>query len=155
MFPYLLMKPTKRGFIDITIFLTLSFIGEKFQIFKLSFPIYLNDIAYIVIFIGIGLHILAYRCNKQSHCKADAIKEIVTYGIYAKVRHPEYTGFILIYVGLFILFENVLSMLALILVSLILVLTALEEEKQLKRRFGRVYEEYAKKVKYRFIPYLI
>ncbi len=149
------MKPTKRGLFDIIIFLTLSFIGAKFQIFKLNFPIYLNYMAYLIIFIGICLHILAYRCNKQSRCEADAIKEIVTYGIYAKVRHPEYTGFILIYIGLSILFENILSIAALILVSTILALTALEEEKQLKRKFGKVYEEYTKKVKYRFIPYLI
>lgn len=77
--------------------------------------------------------------------------KLLTEGIYGKMRHPRYVGFIL---GLLAasLFVNYLAMwvVAVATVPGVYGLTMLEE-RELRQRFGAAYTEYSQKVP-RFIP---
>ena len=72
-------------------------------------------------------------------------KQLITYGPYALVKHPLYTGIsLLVLSGLGFLLENLLGP----IFGLILYITTRiyrpEEEKRMKKEFGEKYEEYSK-----------
>lgn len=76
---------------------------------------------------------------------------LLTGGPYAKVRHPRYVAIVLSYLGFTVLanFEGVYIYFAVSLPFLWLVVVL--EEKELHRRFGKAYGDYAAKTP-RFIP---
>ncbi|HEY8504207.1 MAG TPA: methyltransferase [Gemmataceae bacterium] len=77
--------------------------------------------------------------------------ELITAGIYAKVRHPRYVegGLVLAAAALF---SNYLAAYVLLALYVPLIyLVVLLEERELRRRFGGRYDEYARRVP-RFIP---
>lgn len=71
-------------------------------------------------------------------------------GLYAKIRHPIYTSMILYYLGLILVFFNLLTALLYLLLLGILVYTAISEENFLKGKF-KDCEEYMKRTG-RFFP---
>ena len=76
---------------------------------------------------------------------------LLTEGIYARIRHPRYVEVILWSIG-YALFTNYLAVyLALFLLLPFIHTIVLLEEKELKARFGRVYEEYCRRVP-RYVP---
>ncbi|MGD0782015.1 MAG: isoprenylcysteine carboxylmethyltransferase family protein [Candidatus Aminicenantales bacterium] len=78
---------------------------------------------------------------------------LVTIGIYRRIRHPLYLSIGLLGFGIFL--KNVTLQTAFLaaLVVLAVTLTAVVEEREMKARFGRVYEDYMKTTK-RFIPWV-
>lgn len=78
--------------------------------------------------------------------------KLLTEGPYARVRHPYYLGFILLVVGVAVVFPDA-SLIALALFTPIaLVYYTGVEEKQLLNTYRKQYEEYRKKVKWRIVP---
>jgi len=73
-------------------------------------------------------------------------KEIVTRGIYAKLRHPQYLGAILSHVGLSILLSAFYALLTTPLIILYNYIVAWKEEKELIKEFGEGYLEYREQV---------
>ncbi len=79
--------------------------------------------------------------------------ELITHGIYKHVRHPSYTGSILFFLGLPLLFNSVLGFI-IVLPMIILVLIRIPiEESMLLREFGEEYGEYMKRTK-KLIPFV-
>ena len=78
-------------------------------------------------------------------------KHLVTDGIYAHVRHPQYSGLFLITLGFLIQWPSILT----IIMWPILIFTyyrlAMKEERDVEAIFGKQYEEYRKKVP-AFVP---
>lgn len=60
---------------------------------------------------------------------------VVESGLYKYVRHPIYTGMILMYVGLLCVFFNYVTLLGVLVALLIIVITAINEEKFLIKKF--------------------
>jgi len=82
-------------------------------------------------------------------------QQLVDHGPYAIVRNPAYTGSILSILGLSITSLNPLT----IIISLILLVVGYSirlrvEEKALGNHFGKNYEAYCQKVRYRVFPYI-
>lgn len=76
---------------------------------------------------------------------------LLTEGIYGRIRHPRYVESILWILG-YALFTNYLALYLVFLLALPVMHTVvLLEEKELKERFGRDYEEYCRRVP-RYIP---
>jgi len=75
---------------------------------------------------------------------------LVTWGPYRYVRHPSYLGYFLMFLGLFIIWLNLVALLPLIAVPGYMRITVGEEE-LLIRRFGEEYIRYQKKTG-RFFP---
>jgi len=76
----------------------------------------------------------------------------VIIGIYSKIRHPGYLGLILMYLGVALLFHNILADVVAVILSFLQILTALAEERFLIKKFGEEYKEYMRRVPWRFIP---
>ncbi len=76
---------------------------------------------------------------------------LVTEGIFARVRHPRYIQFLIALLGLS-LFSNYLACYVLFAIWLpVIYLIVLLEERELRERFGKEYEEYCRRVP-RFLP---
>lgn len=75
-------------------------------------------------------------------------------GIYARIRHPRYTGSFLAILGAcFLAGTRVMWMIAAIWLALMLLAIALEE-RELRARFGAAYDDYARRVP-RLVPSLL
>lgn len=120
---------------------TLLGIGETGMLISMLF-------GYALLFFGIGLFMQGwrelYRAKKQNR--------LVTDGLYAYVRHPQYTGLL---VGLFgegvIHWPTVFSITVYPIIVVAYVMLALREERQVLKEFGEEYRVYAARVP-RFFP---
>jgi protein-S-isoprenylcysteine O-methyltransferase Ste14 len=75
-------------------------------------------------------------------------------GIYRYVRHPAYTGIILVFIGLGIAFENWLSLITVAGLTMAGIANRVRiEEAALLEHYGDSYASYAARTK-RFVPYL-
>jgi len=72
--------------------------------------------------------------------------KLVTTGIYGKVRHPMYLGWMLILLGFPLLFRALLAFIVSIFLSAILVLWAYFEERELELKYGDELRAYRRKV---------
>ncbi len=149
---YIFMKPDIRGIIEWAILITLAILSDLLSILMIISNIVIHLIGYTLFGIGLIIHAISHIHHKQAHSKAGEIKYIVTHGIYSKIRHPGYLGIILAYIGFSLWWNSIVPLIIALILSILLVVTALEEEKFLLKKFGRVYEEYMRKVKWRFIP---
>jgi hypothetical protein len=77
--------------------------------------------------------------------------ELLTDGIYGRIRNPRYVEVVLVTLS-YALFANHLGVYLVVLLSLPLIcLVVALEERELRQRFGAAYEEYCQRVP-RFIP---
>jgi len=80
--------------------------------------------------------------------------ELITTGPYRFIRHPSYTGTLVIFLGFGLCLLNWLSLLALFIPITIAFLWRVHvEEEALREAFGRGYERYAKSTA-RLVPFL-
>ncbi len=85
------------------------------------------------------------------HAELTGKLELSMRGMYSRVRHPRYTGMIAAVIGACLLagsrwaWECFFVWFALVMISILL------EEREMRRRFGNLYEEYCRRVP-RFLP---
>jgi protein-S-isoprenylcysteine O-methyltransferase Ste14 len=111
-------------------------------------------IGILISLIGVVLVISGWnRIHKDYWSKEEGQGKLVTGGIYKYIRHPQYTGFFMITLGMMLEWA---TLPLIILYCLLLVLyyrLAKKEEKDVEKEFGREYLDYKKKTKM-FIPYI-
>lgn len=78
--------------------------------------------------------------------------ELLTGGPYSIVRHPLYSGFLVLTIGLSILYTTAETVFLVILSLVVIFYFIPREEEQLKEKYGNKYREYMKAVPYRLIP---
>jgi len=87
---------------------------------------------------------LVYQARRENR--------LVTDGVYARVRHPQYTGLFLIAFGEGVVhWPTILSVAAFPVIVIAYTLLARKEERQMRERFGNAYREYQKRVPM-FVP---
>ena len=75
-------------------------------------------------------------------------KELVTDGLYRWIRHPSYTGEIVAFLGVGLVFQHIpASFFITILPAAAFIYRAIVEEKMLLEEFGAEYEEYKKRTR--------
>jgi len=84
---------------------------------------------------------------------AQKARELATQGVYARVRHPQYVGFILIMFGFLIQWPTLLTLLMFPVLVLMYVRLSLSEERQSEQEFGQAWRDYAARTP-RFLPRL-
>ena len=119
---------------------------------KLSFPLISGMFGIVLVVAGFFIRRAAGSINKQFLQPKEKIEKLAATGIYSKIRHPCYTGFVLYYFGCFFIFGSLYMLIPIFIFSYIFYDSAIKEEKFLINRFGKDYEEYMKKVPHRFIP---
>ncbi|MBC7074025.1 isoprenylcysteine carboxylmethyltransferase family protein [Candidatus Parcubacteria bacterium] len=85
----------------------------------------------------------------------EKLSKIVSGGIYSFLRHPLYSGLLLAYLGWALIFNSILTLLCFPIAFLLLLILSFLEEKDLLRIYGPLYREYQKKIRWRFLPYII
>jgi protein-S-isoprenylcysteine O-methyltransferase Ste14 len=78
---------------------------------------------------------------------------LVTRGLYAWVRHPQYSGLFLITIGLLIQWPTIITALTWPILIVMYVRLARREEAEMEQQFGDAYRAYRERVP-RFIPRL-
>lgn len=85
--------------------------------------------------------------------KVDGSQRIIDKGIYRFIRHPQYTGLLLIAIGMMLGWATLTNLLMLPVLILMYNNLAIKEEKMMKAEFGDAYVSYMQKTK-RFIPFI-
>lgn len=113
---------------------------------------YLVGIGFFIL--GFSLHYLAHKVNPHAHYPKEKVEKLITQGIYSKMRHPIYTGYLLMYLGAFFILRSLWTLFPIFVFSTFFYYSALDEEKFLLKKFGAEYFSYMQKVPWRFIPYI-
>lgn len=78
--------------------------------------------------------------------------ELITHGMYAQVRHPLYSGFLALTIGLALAVPMYETRFLLVIALAVISVYIPKEEEALVIRYRRKYREYMGKVPYRLIP---
>lgn len=147
-FEYKGYKVVKSKIMDVVFHLVMitGYLGWGFMIF--SDPIELGLSNYIAIPSGllVGLTgIVFFVFSSKTKKGFSETDNLVTYGVYSKIRHPMYLGIILIHLGFPLAARSLLTLLSAIIWILIIFSWKYMEEKDLGRKFGDKYAEYKKR----------
>lgn len=105
-------------------------------------------IGYAIVFIGATLVADGWRRIHQARRET----RLVTDGVYAQVRHPQYTGLFLIVFGEGIVhWPTIVSVAAFPVIVIAYTMLARKEERKMLEQFGDEYREYQRRVPM-FIP---
>jgi protein-S-isoprenylcysteine O-methyltransferase Ste14 len=103
--------------------------------------------SYAFIFGGFWLIAVAWRVLYEAH-KSD---ELATSGPYSRIRHPQYTGFMLIMVGFLLQWPTLPTLVMFPVLLYFYKRLAISEEREVCERFGAGWDRYADGLP-RFVP---
>lgn len=83
--------------------------------------------------------------------RAQKAHQLATQGVYARMRHPQYSGFILIMFGFLMQWPTILTLLMFPVLVTMYVRLAISEEQQAEKEFGQAWRDYAAHTP-RFLP---
>lgn len=135
---------------------TLFFLAIPQTCLILNAVIVLNSVNYgeipvlfgfIIMITGMGFNFIV-RTNLGKNwvplSKTTEGQELVTEGIYSKVRHPFYLSILILFLGVAIISWNLYGLLFLILAVMGLIIRIRKEEIELIAKFGEEYKKYKK-----------
>lgn len=151
--------------VPLTIFFLTSWLGTKYPVLDpfshasghlflvflgLSYSVAAMTILHIItngiIFFGFYL---VYKGWKLIHdAKED---ELITTGIYSRIRHPQYVGLFLVTLGFFIQWPTLITLLMWPVLMFTYYRLTKREERELENKFGQKFLEYKQRVP-AFIP---
>ncbi|MHA6529336.1 methyltransferase family protein [Paenibacillus sp. BAC0078] len=111
--------------------------------------IYTTYIGIMITAVGVGIFIAAIVYMKSSWrvgIDKTTRTSLVTDGIYRFSRNPAFVGFNLMFVGLFVTYANLFTLIVLVMNLLAFHLLILQEEKHLYSMFGDEYARYTRRV---------
>jgi protein-S-isoprenylcysteine O-methyltransferase Ste14 len=136
---------------DYTLFLLV--IPQAGLIFNAAITLYIGIyglipvmIGFILMIIGMGFNLIV-RANLGKNwvplSKTAEGQELITEGIYSKIRHPFYLSILILFLGIAVISWNLYGLLFLIL-ALMAIIRIRKEENELIAKFGEKYEKYKK-----------
>lgn len=132
-----------RSYLNANLWSTLLGLGETGMLIAML-------LGYAIAIVGIGLLIQGWRELYQAHRQ----NRLATDGLYAVVRHPQYTGlFIALFGEGIVHWPTIFSVGLFPVIVLAYALLARKEEKQMLERFGEEYRAYRSRVPM-FLPRL-
>ena len=117
----------------------------------------LSSLALAIVLTGLFILIWARRTlglNWNANVDTKEWQALVQKGPYAKIRHPMYSGFLIMVLGSALAYGRLLSVAISVAFIAGFCLKALQEESILTKRHGSAYQEYKAKTK-AFIPYIV
>jgi len=119
-------------------FLLKGWLGE--ELFFTVFKYFIFPLSTIIIVTGMLLIIFGW---KRIH---EAKGQLVTTGIYAHVRHPQYLGFLLLTLGMNLEWTTFFTILLWPVIAIVYYRLAKKEEKESEEVFGEEYRKYKRSV---------
>jgi protein-S-isoprenylcysteine O-methyltransferase Ste14 len=118
-------------------------------------PVWLVVLGYVLWCAGFGLSIWVYRVNNFAEpgvrIQTERGHRVVDTGPYAFVRHPLYSGAMLMLLGIPLSLGSYWALVFSALGALVLVVRTVLEDRTLQAELGG-YRDYAAKVRHRLIP---
>jgi len=116
-------------------------------------PVWLVIVAQALVLVGYVSFFFVLRENSYASrvIEVEEDQKVISSGPYAVVRHPMYTGVLLMYGISPLALGSLWGMLPMVLLPVFLVARILNEEKMLREELDG-YKEYTQKVKWRLIP---
>ncbi len=109
------------------------------------------------ILVALGLLVIFFVFRENSYTsgviEVDAEQRVISTGPYALVRHPMYSGALVMFLGVPLALGSWWGLLALIPMTLAIIWRLLDEEKFLARNLPG-YREYQEQVRYRLVPFV-
>lgn len=120
-----------------------------------SVPVYLVVAADVFVALGLGIVFLVFRQNTFASAviEVKAEQKVVSTGVYGVVRHPMYSGALLLLLFTPLALGSFWGLLAFLPLLAVICFRLSDEEKTLVKDL-KGYEEYRKKTRYRLIPYI-
>ena len=117
-------------------------------------------IGYWGMYIGFALNLIGAlfviqgwsQIHRRYWSREEGKGELVTGGIYEYIRHPQYTGFLLITLGLLVHWATIPLLIMWPILLALYYRLAKKEEKEMEREFGDKYTEYKRRT-HLFIPF--
>jgi protein-S-isoprenylcysteine O-methyltransferase Ste14 len=98
-----------------------------------------------LVVVGMGLIGLArYQLGKSFAIRAEA-HELVTHGLYSKIRNPIYVSSLVLFTGVVLVLQQPVLWIALSAMVVVQVIRARREARVLEMAFGERYREYRRK----------
>jgi len=121
-----------------------------------------SSIGYLGMYINIGCAIIAlflilngwYNIYKKYWSKETGSGKLVTSGIYRFIRHPQYTGLLLLSLGMMIEWATLPMLIMFPVMIFMYTRLAKKEENDMISEFGEEYKQYMTRTKM-FIPFII
>lgn len=148
-----------------TVFLNALFVGETvvvsgilsavLHVLVVPGAIWFRSVGLVIVWLGLALRIWAIRTLGASFrmtVEVDQSQPVVTAGPYRWVRHPSYTGLLVITVGFGIAYASWLFLVLCAVLPLLALLRRIKvEESEMVRVLGEPYSAYAAQTK-RLVP---
>lgn len=110
------------------------------------------DFAILLSLVSLGMVIFGWReIHKQYWSREKGEGKLVTTGIYRYVRHPQYTGFLLVTLGMLVEWATIPLLIMWPILVVLYYRLARREEAEMEKEFGNQYIEYKKKTSM-FVP---
>ena len=146
----------------LTIYLLSSFLGIKIPLTHKGGHLFGDLLTYIglgngwlivmivsIILMVIGLELVIEGWRKVYYSKG----KLITEGIYSKIRHPQYTGILLISFGFLIQWPTLITLILFPFLVIMYYRLAKREEKDIEKKYKQEYIDYKKRVPM-FIPHI-
>ncbi|MTI69702.1 MAG: isoprenylcysteine carboxylmethyltransferase family protein [Firmicutes bacterium] len=109
-------------------------------------------IGILITIIGISLVVIGWKNIYDNYWSKEKGKgKLVTSGIYAYIRHPQYTGFFLVTLGMILEWATLTLLLMWPTLIILYYRLAKKEEEDMLKEFGEDYKEYKKRTSM-FLP---
>ena len=120
-----------------------------------SVPLYLVLTSDFFVAIGLAVIFFAFRQNTYASAiiEVKAEQQVISTGVYGVVRHPMYSGALLLLFFTSLALGSFWGLLAFFPLLAVICFRLIDEEKTLSKDLNG-YEEYRKRTRYRLIPYV-
>ncbi len=120
----------------------------QFSFWEIPLPMIPTVIAGFLIFLGGAIFFIKWEMFWTKVYKG----QLVTEGFFKYMRHPHYSSLLIMGLGLALFFYSLLALIISLLAFPLMAWSVIDEEKHLLRQYGKEYEEYMRRVKWRLIP---
>lgn len=122
-----------------------------------EFPLWIKIIGAFGVAVMFVIFFLTFKENSFAapvvKIQEERGQKVISTGVYSVVRHPLYAGGIFLFLGAPVLLGSLWGLIPGFALIIILAVRSVGEEKTLKQGLEG-YDEYMKKVRWRFIPYI-
>lgn len=133
--------------------LVVSALDHRFGWSHVPTPLVILGNVLAVAGLGVGVFVVTQNNYAAANITVEANQPVVSTGLYGLVRHPMYSGVLVMGVGVALALGSYWALIVVAVDAILFVARILDEEKALTQELSG-YREYAQKVHSRLVPYV-